>query len=175
MRNELRPVFSKGMGNIDFQEWMLVASKDPKVFKEFWEIAQKDEEPYAWRALWIIEHAIQKNKSLLDNIYSDLLLLIIRTENNSFLRIGLKIINLKPVEESDTSGRLLMKCEKILLNPKIPIATRANALQFFFEFCKTVPELIPELKVLMEHLEEQEGSSGMKARFRIIRKTLKMY
>lgn len=170
MRNSIQHIFSKSIQLSDLHLWMEACANDEKTFFEFWTIAKDPTEAYAWRALWILEHTIKKNDALLDLIHEELHTLLLQTDNHSLLRMGLKLIILRPLKTNDTVGHLLNKCEGILLNTKIPIATRVNSLQFIFEFCKVEPGFTNELHVLMDHIAEHESSAGMKARIRLIRK-----
>lgn len=170
MIHQLNIILKPGMPTEHFEEWRLLASQDKDVFLKFWAIAQDTSEKYAWRALWVIEHAIIKQDHLLDIIISDLQILVLHSQNNSILRIGLKLICKRPIPNTDIAGHLLSKCETLLLDTKVPIATRANALLFFYEFCKVERALSNELILIIEHLESYESSAGMKARFRMIKK-----
>lgn len=175
MNNELLPLFGKGMNSEELHRWMDICSKDKVRFYEFWTIAQDPDEKYAWRALWVIEHACTKNTELLDIILLDLYKFLHTTNNNSLLRIGLKLINMRPALLTDDAGRLLTKSETLLLDPKVPVATRANALFYIFQMCKQEHELANELEIMINHIEENGSSAAFRSRFRIIRKEIKKW
>lgn len=170
MNPDINILFEKGAQLDDLHYWMEVAAKDDQAFQDFWAIANDKEVKNNWRALWVIDHAIQRNTQRLDEVLKQLYSLMLETDNHSLLRMGIKLICQRPILANDQSGELLNKCEDILLNTKMPIATRANSLQYIFEFCKIEPDLINELEVLMDHLAENETSGGMTARIRNIRK-----
>ena len=172
MNDSIQYLFKKGIHLDDLHFWMEACAKDREDFLRFWAVAKDPTEEFAWRALWVLEHAIKKNNALLDLIIEELYPLLIQTDNNSLLRIGLKLVTLRPLSSEDIVGQLLNKCEEILLNTKMPIATRANSLQFIFEFCKVEPDFANELQALIDHIADHEASAGMKARMRLIRKAL---
>jgi len=172
MRQSIQDSFTKSVKLADLQLWVAACTEDDRCFLEFWAIAKNPQQKYAWRALWLIEHAIKKKETLLDLILDELYILLVQTNSHSILRMGLKLVILRPLTSTDIVGQLLNKCEEILLDTKMPIATRANSLQFIFEFCKTEPDFINELEVLLDHIAEQETSAGMKSRVRLIRKAL---
>lgn len=172
MQAPIQHMFDKGILLDDLHLWMDICAKDEKAFLEFWDTAKDPSQEFAWRALWVMEHAIKKNDALLDLIIEELYPLLIQTQNNSLLRIGLKLVTLRPISSDDIVGKLLNRCEAILLNTKMPIATRANSLQFIFEFCKTEPDFSNELEALVDHIAEHESSAGMRARIRLIKKAL---
>jgi len=163
-------LFKKGAQQEDFYHWMKVVASDATFFHDFWALAKDENVPNHWRALWVIEHAIKINPQLLEEIIDPLYHLMIESTNNSLLRIGLKLICQRPVPANELSVQLLNKCEDLLLSSKTPIATRANSLEYLFAFCKTAPDFIQELESIMDHLAQQDNSSGMKARMRHIQK-----
>ncbi len=173
MNPDIEALFNKSMQLDDLHFWMEVCATNKDAFLSFWVITNDPQQKHAWRALWVIEHAIKRNNKMLDLIFEDLYPLLIKTKNNSILRMGLKLAILRPIPNNDTSGKLLIKCERLLGNSKIPIATRVNSLQFIFELCKTEPDFTKELEALMSHISEHEQSAGMKSRIRLIRKELK--
>lgn len=172
MKPDIQHIFDKSLQLDDIHAWMDICAKDKEALLSFWDVAKDPHQKYNWRALWIIEHAIKKTPSLLDIIIDELYILLVSTENHSLLRIGLKLVIQRPLKTEDIAGELLNKCETLLLNTKMPIATRANSLQFIFEFCKIEPDFSNELKVLIDHITDHETSSGMRSRIRHIKKAL---
>ncbi len=152
-----------------------VCAKDANLFLQYWQIVKDNTYAHSWRALWVIDYALKKDKSHLDLIIDELYDLLLKTNNNSLLRLGLKIIVLKPIPVNDTAGALLNKCEDLLLNRKIPVGTRVNCLQYIFEFCKAEPDLFNELEYLIDLIKEQNNTAAMKCRIRDIRKEMKQY
>lgn len=147
-------------------------SKDIDTFLAYWKIAKDDSQQHNWRAIWILDHALQKDKQYLDFIINDLYDFLIETDNHSILRIGLKIIIQRPLLSEDKTAELLNKCEDLALNTKIPVGVRVNALQFIYEFCKTEPDFYNELNYLLNHISENENSAAMTSRIQLIRKTM---
>ena len=172
MQAHIQHIFDKAYQSDEYRHWMTVCAKDAKIFLEFWSVAKDPNVKLAWRALWIMEHAVKKNDTLLDLILEELYLLLVQTDNHSILRMGLKLVILRPLNNDEIGVKLLNKCEEILLNTKMPIATRANSLQYIFEFCKIEKDFINELQSIIDHISDHETSSGMKARIRIIKKAL---
>jgi hypothetical protein len=172
MTLDIKNIFEAGIQLDDLHFWMDACANNQEAFMAFWKIAQDKNQKNNWRALWVIEHAIQKNKDNINLILPELFKLLVETDNNSIMRIGLKLAIIHPLKEDDIIGELLNKCEGLLLNTKTPIATRANSLQFIFEFCKIEPDFTNELKAILDHIGEHESSGGMKSRIRIINKAL---
>lgn len=172
MTANIQHIFDKGIALDDLHFWMEECSKNDEAFLSFWQFAQDHHQEKSWRALWVIEHAIKKNRDQAHHIFPDLYPLLIKTDNHSILRMGFKLVLLRPIPNSDEAGELLVKAEQITLNSKMPIATRANSLQFMFEFCKVEPELAQEVELILDHLSEHENSGGITARIRNIRKGL---
>lgn len=172
MKPDIQYIFGKGLQLDDVHQWMDVCAKDEEATLAFWEVAKDAEQKNNWRALWIIEHAIKKTPALLDLILDELYELLISSSNHSLLRIGLKMVIQRPLKNEDITGHLLNKCEEVLLDTKMPVGTRANSLQFIYEFCKMEPDFGNELEALMEHIAQHESSNAMGSRIKQIRKAL---
>lgn len=172
MQDSTQHIIEKGSQLDDVHHIIEACSKDDKLFLEYWDIAKKSTEQYSWRTLWVLEHCIKKNNAQIDLILDELYVLLSKTNNHSILRIGLNLVIQRPLPADDIIVEILNKCEDYLLNPKIPIATRVNSLQFIYEFCKTEPDFFNELEVIIEQIATHESSAGMKSRIRRIRKEM---
>ena len=165
-------IFEKGISMDELHFWMEECAHNDEAFLTFWQFALDDTQEKSWRALWVIEHAIKKNKAQSQHIFPRIYHLLLSTSNHSILRMGLKLVLLRPIPDNDDAGHLFNKCEEIVLDKKMPIATRANSLQFMYEFCKKEAELANELMLLLDFIAQQESSGGMTTRIRNIRKGL---
>lgn len=172
MKDKVQHIFEKGIAMDDLHFWMEECAHNDEAFLTFWQFALDDTQEKSWRALWVVEHAIKKNKAQSHHIFPEIYTLLLNTNNHSILRMGLKLVLLHPIPNNDETGHLLTKCESLVLDSKIPVATRANSLQFMYEFCKIEPELSTELMLLLDHIGQETSSGGMTARIRNIRKGL---
>ena len=172
MIGKIQDILNQGLVTNELDYWKDECSKNPEAFLAFWHFALEEKHEKCWRALWVVEHAIYRNKAQTDLIFPEIYSLLVKTSNHSLLRMGLKLVLLRPIPPSDECGQILAKCEMLIFDKQTPIATRANALQFMYEFCKIEPALAPELELLIEHLQEQNPAGGLKARIRHIRKGL---
>ena len=172
MNPDIENLFDQRLDSCNYQYWMDIASKDKAVFNTFWEITKGDKYENNWRALWIIENAIKKDKNLLNDILFELYQLIVSTDNNSLRRMALKLICKKTIINDDISSKVLNKCESFILNNKIPVAVRANAIQYFYQFCKIEKDLINELIIILDHISEQENTPAMISKIKNTRKAI---
>ncbi len=172
MNHNIENIFASNNDWSDFPYWMDKSESDHNTFNLFWNITKKEKKKNCWRAFWIVEKSLAKKPKWLNEILIELYQLMLKTNNNSYERIGLKLICQRPIINDDLASELLNKCEDLALNGKTPIATRTNCLQYIFEFCKMAPVLVNELNIILDHLSEQDNTAGMKSKIRNIRKEI---
>ena len=93
-----------------------------------------------------------------------------KTKNNSIRRLFTKILGANLTKECE-DGEIIDKCLNWIIQPKIPVAVKANAMQLLFEICKVYPELIPEFRMVVEE-GLPAGSKGYKSKARNLLKTI---
>ncbi|MDA3817763.1 MAG: hypothetical protein PF486_10330 [Prolixibacteraceae bacterium] len=147
------------------------AEHDRDLFMTLWKHVRQNPKGKTWRLLWILEHATEKDNTFITPILDELYDLVLQTENDSYLRIGLKMIMRCPINE-DYAGALLDKCIEWINNSKMKVGTRAMGLEFFFRICMLYPEMAPELLAIIDEHMERSPSAGLKSRMQQIRKQL---
>ena len=142
-----------------------------ELFLALWNIVKEKPKGKTWRLLWIMEHATEKDNTLIFEILNDLHELVLKRDNDSYRRIGLKMILRCPLQE-ELTGPLLDKCIEWINNPKVKVGTRALAFEYFSRTCQLYPEMAPELLAIIDEQMERTPSAGLKSRMQQIRKQL---
>ena len=124
----------------------------------------------AWRTAWIIDKLSVKKPALIEPYHKTLVGMLKKTKNNSIRRLFTKILGANLTKECE-DGELIDKCLNWIIQPKIPVAVKANAMQLLFEICKVYPELIPEFRMVVEE-GLPAGSKGYKSKARNLLKTI---
>ena len=132
-----------------------------------WDIAREMPDEEAWRYLWILDHATEKNNIPLFPILDDLYKMVLKTENESVIRQTLKLILRCPVSE-DYAGELLDRCVKWMNDPKAKISSQCLGLEFFYQCTLLYPEMAPELLAHIDDIMERTPSAGYKVRLKQI-------
>lgn len=142
-----------------------------ELFLSLWNFVKENPKGKTWRLLWIMEHATEKDNSLIFEILDELHELALKTNNDSYRRIGLKMILRCPLHE-EYAGLMLDKCIEWINNPKVKVGTRALAFEYFSRTCQQYPEMAPEMLAIIDEQMERSPSAGLKSRMMQIRKQL---
>lgn len=151
----LESVYSKADYDFLFQK----AEKECDFFYKIWEIAKDQPFEKAWRLLWIMDHATEKKNDFILPILNDVYSMVLKTNNESYIRQGMKLILRCPVNE-EYAGELLDRCIKWMNDPKAKISSQALGLEFFHQTCKVYPEMAPELIAHIDDILERGNPSA---------------
>jgi len=112
----------------------------------------------AWRSAYLLDLAHDVNNNILDDYLKEIINLTPQLTNSSIKRHYLRILTQHDLSEL-ADGNLLDCCIKWLQNEETPIAVKAHCMLILFNLTKPYPELIPELKAVLENLLPY-GSKG---------------
>jgi hypothetical protein len=163
----LEAVYSKA----DYDFLFKKAEADPEFFSLVWNISCELPDEEAWRYLWILDHATEKNNFYLQGILDDLYKRVIKSDNESVIRQVMKLILRCQVKE-EYVGELLDRCIKWMNDPKAKISSQCLGLEFFYRTCLLYPEMSPELLAYIEDILERKPSAGYQVRLKQIRSQL---
>ncbi|GAO28686.1 hypothetical protein [Geofilum rubicundum] len=116
----------------------------------------------AWRAGWVLDHFDRQNKSALLPYFRQLSEILLQTPHHGVQRHITRILCNAPASELE-DGRLVDACFTWLLNPKTPVAVKANAMEIIGNLCAIYPELGQELKTVIQEGYEN-GTAAFKSR-----------
>jgi hypothetical protein len=122
------------------------------------------------RAMWVLSHASDIDYNCIMH-YHTKLIDHLKTEDlhDGVIRNILRLYQIKPVPASRESFMLDI-CFCYIKNPAVAIAIRAFAITVVFNISKTYPELLHELKTVLNHLSLSDEGPGIRAR---VKNTLK--
>lgn len=165
--NFLKSAYSKAEYELMFQK----ARNEELIFNLIWEMVMERADNQSWRLLWILDHATEKSNRfifpILDKLYQQLLI----TNNESFIREGMKLILRCPINE-EYAGKLLKRCIGWMNDRKKKMSSQTMGLEFFYRICLLYPEMIPELLAHIDNISEWATSAGYLHRLKIIRNQL---
>jgi hypothetical protein len=133
-------------------------------------IVQHAERVIASRASWVLGHLWDMDpKSLVSN-QSEIVAIILNTENDSIRRNFLRIIIDFDLDDTELMA-LFEPCIQWMVSEKHAVAVRCNAMQVLYLTCLRVPELSHEVRAHIQSCQAY-GSSAFKARGNTIIKSL---
>ena len=142
---------------------------EPEIFSELYALAFDDNPKTAWRAAWVCEKISYRLPEWFMDKRPRLIQRIMQSTNHGSKRSLLSILLVLPIEEP-ISIEFLNFCLDRMLSPQEPIAIQALCMKMAYELCKKEPEILPELKYMLENAEPEYYSKGIQT---VIRNTLK--
>lgn len=117
------------------------------------------------RISWILMHVADAHPELVPP-YFEKMILNLRTPKliDAIKRNTLRVIaELDPQLPEELTGHALDICFDFLISTKEAVATKVHAMQVIYNLCKNEPELLNELKMVIED-QMDYSSAGFKSR-----------
>ncbi len=135
---------------------------DQKLFDEAVSVMIKDKHPVSMRAARVVYFVSHKHPEMIKPHFENLLPIISNTKIDGVKRCILAILFETPIYISeDQLGELTDICFGYVGDEKEPIAVRAQSIDILLKIASKYPEIIPELKAILENIMP-ETSSGLK-------------
>jgi hypothetical protein len=132
----------------------------PECFNEAIELALTDEQPYSWRAAWLIWSCMGKDDARLQK-HLKKIINIIKTKQDGHQRELIKILlmmNLNKVHE----GKLFALCLDLWEDVNKDPSVRFTALKMLLKIAKNHKELFKEISILTQDQYLESLSPGVK-------------
>ena len=140
------------------------------LFDELYGLIHEEDKRTSWHALWVCEHLCHERPELFLEKRDELSSLVETCNHDGKRRILLNILLSLPVDEVRVG--LLNFCLDNMLSPARSIAVQANCLKMALKLCEKEPELLPELKCLVESSEPPLYSKAVQSVIKAMRKRL---
>ena len=113
-------------------------------------------------AAWVLSCSDGKVMRFLLRYQNQLIDLLIGTKDKSFSRILFSILRRQTFEKSNLRTDFLDFCLNEIVNSNQAIAIRAHAIYVSYSLCKAYPELLNELFMMLQMLESESLSPGLR-------------
>lgn len=141
------------------------SSKNKKELVEIlYPLAWTEEQPYAWRAAWLLEHIVEDDKELIKPYLQEISERLYNAHTDAQKRHFLKILLMFDLEDLDM-GRLLDLSFQWLESPSESIAVRGHCITALDRILKVVPDIKEEFIAMLSLLSHDE-SAGLKNKSR---------
>ena len=134
----------------------------PVLLDELLKIVFADEEPISRRAAWPLRFIHEKEKRLLENYFPIIVIKLPEIKCVATQRNLLYILAYSHIPEF-YYGRLLEFTSKVLLNTSSSVASIIYSIDIFFNLSKNEPDLLNELKLMLELLLPN-ATAGVKSK-----------
>jgi len=123
---------------------------DPKRFNELFDLFLNDEYRITQRAAWPMSYCVIAHPELIKNNFEKL----IANLNKSGIHDSIKRNTVRLLQSVDIpkkyEGAVMDICFNYVASPKEAVAIKAFSLTILGNFAKKYPEIIPEIKLLIE-------------------------
>ena len=113
-------------------------------------------------AAWALSCSDGKVIKFLIRYQNQLINLLIGTKDKSFSRMLFSILRRQTFEKSNLRTDFLDFCLNEIVNSNQAIAIRAHAIYVSYSLCKAYPELLNELFMMLQMLESESLSPGLR-------------
>lgn len=139
---------------------------DQKKFNELFSLFMRAEDKIVQRAAWPVSYAVIANPFFINKHYKSLFKkLNDPTQHEAVARNIMKMISEIDDYPKKYHGMLIHHCLRFVEGPKTKISVQAYSLRALANLCKWYPEIIPEVKlVLNERLPTATPSYATSAR-----------
>lgn len=142
----------------------------PEYFKAIYQLTTDEKQTVSWRAIWVCEKLSELHPEwFTPSIYDELIQRLIVCTHDGSKRLYMSILYNIPVPASIPVD-LLNYCLDHMLSPQESIGVQALSIKMAYLLCKSVPELLQELQLILENTEVELYSKGVKT---TIKNTLK--
>ncbi len=143
------------------------ACSSAKHFRELMKCFLSAEYRIAQRAAWSVSWAARKAPAMIQPYLEDLVAQLQREDvHNAVIRNAVRILEEMELPE-DLQGEVMNACFRFIQTPSTPVAIKAFSLTTLYNLSKTYPEILPELKLIIQERWDTE-TAAFKSRGRKI-------
>lgn len=149
-------------------------AKDPDLFARLMALFFDKKYATHQRISWTVAHCVEEKPDIMTPFLEDIILQLRQPDRIPAIRRNtLKIIaDHHPTLTEDLRGHLVDVAFNLLLSPKEPVAVKVHAMQVLFDYCQSEPELLEELRLIIEE-QLPNATAGFKSRGKKILKAIR--
>ena len=132
------------------------------IMKVLYHLLSDTDRRVANNAAWVLSCSDSKVMRFLLRYQNQLIDLLIGTKDKSFSRMLFSILRRQTFEKSNLRTDFLDFCLNEIVNSNQAIAIRAHAIYVSYSLCKAYPELLNELFMMLQMLESESLSPGLR-------------
>ena len=160
--DEYRNILAMPLCKLSIDKLVQEICLHPEYLKDIYQLISDDKIVVSWRAIWACEKV-----SELDDIIQRLLV----CKHDGSKRLLLSILYNVPASDP-VSVDLLNYCLDHMLAPQESIGVQALSIRMAYQLCKSEPELLKELRLILENADTEYYSTGVKTTIRNILKKI---
>ncbi|WP_294590867.1 hypothetical protein [uncultured Bacteroides sp.] len=143
----------------------------PEYLKDIYQLTSDGKQTVSWRAIWVCEKLSEKHPDWFVPMREEIIQRLLDCKHDGSKRLLMSILYNIPVA-SPISIELLNYCFDHMLAPQESIGVQALSIRMAYKLCKNEPELLQELRLILENTEADFYSTGVKTTLRNILKKI---
>lgn len=167
--DEFRNTLAGSIRNLSIEKIVQDICLHPEYLMDMYQLISDENQTVSWRAIWACEKVSEKHPGWFVTMQDDIIHRLLACQHDGSKRLLLSILYNLPVTYP-ISVDLLNYCFDRMLAPQESIGVQALAIRMAHRLCKSEPELLKELQLILENTDTEFYSTGVKA---TIRNTLK--
>ena len=164
MGNEIKHIIgerlSVRMGLRDVEAICAACREEHTLMSSLLELVEGPDERTGYNALWVLTHLTTEEKTGLTQHRSHLIDILLTEKHIGKRRLLLTLLESLPTTEADVRGDYIDFCLS-KINSTEPYGVRVLCLKQALSQCRFYPELMAELKALIDMMEYSELSPGL--------------
>lgn len=141
----------------------------PEYFEDMYRLTADENQAVSWRAIWVCQKLSEIHPDWFIPLYDEITRRLLACKHDGSKRLLLSVLFNTPIPDP-LPVVLLNYCLDHMLSPQESIGVQALAIRMAYLLCKQEPELLQELRLILENVELEYYSTGVKA---TVRNTLK--
>lgn len=148
----LKEIISERIGLERINEVLLLTHRDDKRKQELYDLAVNMDDAIGYNAAWILTHFSEQDNKWLYNKYNELIDYVIVSQHEGKRRCILTLIYKQPFT-NPLRVDFLDFCLERIITVKELAGVQSLCIKIAYELCRPFPELIQELKSILEMME----------------------
>ena len=160
---DLISIYAGSMGAKEVEYVRVYLNDDAEAFEFSFRLMLEPETRVAWHAAWVLDKTSRKNPEKFDEKKVNMLIKFALTNKHSGLqRLTFSMLYNLPLHEP-ISVEFINLCIEQMISPHTAIAVQALSLKMMLRICVIEPDFIPEMRAILENIDENGCSEGFRA------------
>lgn len=166
---EFRRALTVHISELNIKPIVQAVDQHPEDFPDIYRLTSDPKRLVSWRALWVCEKLSELHPDWFETHYDELTDRLLNCTHDGSKRLYLSILFNLPVREP-ISVPLLNFCFDRMFSPGESIGVQALCIKTAYRLCEKEPELMGELRIILENAQTEFFTKGVTS---AIRNTLK--
>jgi hypothetical protein len=169
MQNYFQNIFSKPLNLNILSNIVSEIELQPTDFQSVFDLIFSDDKKIAWHAAWAAEKVSERHADWFDNEMKTRLIQLCCTATHGGLLRGCLSLLLNVKLPEPISVEFLNKCFENMLTENVDVAVKVLSLKVLHEITKTEPDLLTELRAVLDNIDYQHYTAGFRTAARKVK------